>query len=119
MGKEFVKEAMDISIKMSHTAGDYLFHQGDHANHFFILLNGKVKFNLGKTGPVVYVAKHPSEIIGGSCLKGRDVYSASAECVEPTNLLRFDRQRFLAILEKNPGSEAILFARLAEMFELN
>ena len=115
MGKEFVKEAMDISTKLSHTAGDYLFHRGDHANHFFILLNGKVKLSLGKTGTVVYVAKHPSEIIGGSCLKGRDAYSASAECVEPTNSLRFDRQRYFAILRKNSDNEAILLNRLAEI----
>ena len=52
---------------------------------------------------------------GGSCLIGRDVYSASAECVEPTNLLRFDRQRFFAILRKNSDNEAILFNRLAEI----
>ena len=61
------------------------------------------------------MAKHPSEIIGWSSLIGRDVYSASAECVEPTNLLRFDRERFLTILGKNSNNEAILFKRLAEM----
>ena len=115
MGKEFVKEALDISNRLSQTEGDYLFYQGDHAGQFFILLKGKVKLSLGNTGPVVYVAKHPSEIIGWSSIIGRDVYSASAQCVEPTNLLKFDRQGFLNILEKNPANEAILFKRLAEM----
>lgn len=67
------------------------------------------------TGPVVYVAKHPSEIIGWSSIIGRDTYSASAECILPTDLLRFDRRDFLKLLEKNPTGEAILFRRLAEM----
>ncbi len=115
MGKEFVKEALDISTKMSQNEGDFLFHQGDQANHFFILLKGKVKLSLGETGPIVYVAKYPSEIIGWSSIIGRDAYSASAQCVEPTNLLGFDRQGFLNILEKNAVNEAILFKRLAEM----
>ncbi|UCG06535.1 MAG: cyclic nucleotide-binding domain-containing protein, partial [Desulfobacterales bacterium] len=88
---------------------------GEHARYFYILLKGKVKLSLGKTGPVVYVAKHPSEIIGWSSLIGRDFYSASAECIESTNLLRFDRERFLAIVENNSANEAILFKRLAEM----
>ena len=115
MGKEFVKEALDISTKMSQNEGDFLFHQGDLANHFFILLKGKVKLSLGETGPIVYVAKYPSEIIGWSSIIGRDTYSASAQCVEPTNLLGFDRQGFLNILGKNAVNEAILFKRLAEM----
>jgi len=115
MGKEFVKDALDIATKMSQNEGDFLFHQGDQANHFFILLKGKVKLSLGKTGPIVYVAKYPSEIIGWSSIIGRDVYSASAQCVEPTNLLEFDRQGFLNILGNSPANEAILFKRLAEM----
>ncbi len=115
LGKEFVKAAMDMASQLSQTEGDYLFHQGEHARYFYILLKGKVKLSLGKTGPVVYVAKHPSEIIGWSSLIGRDFYSASAECIESTNLLRFDREKFLAILENNSANEAILFKRLAEM----
>ncbi len=115
MGKEFVKEALDIAAKKSQDEGDFIFHQGDQADHFFILLKGKVKLSLGETGPIVYVAKYPSEIIGWSSIIGRDVYSASAQCLEPTNLLGFDRQGFLKILEKNAVNEAILFKRLAEM----
>ncbi len=53
--------------------------------------------------------------IGWSCLIGRDTYSASAECTAPTELLRFDRERFLQILTKNTANEALLFRRLAEM----
>ena len=115
MGKEFVKQALDISTKMSQKEGDFLFHQGDQANHFFILLKGRVKLSLGEAGPIVYVAKYPSEIIGWSSIIGRESYSATAQCVEPTNLLRFGRQAFLNILGKNAVNEAILFKRLAEM----
>ena len=114
MGKEFVKESMDISTKLYYADGDYLYHRGDHADHFYILLKGKVRIRLGKSGPVVYLARQPSEIIGFSSLIGRDVYSVSAECVEPTYLLRFDQESFFAILRRNPDNEAILFSRLSE-----
>jgi CRP-like cAMP-binding protein len=106
---------MDISEKMSLNKGNIIFNVGDTAGHFYVLLKGQVQLSLGQTGPVVYQARHPGEIIGWSCLIGRGKYSASAECTEPTNLLRFDRESFLKILTKNPANEALLFKRLAEM----
>jgi CRP-like cAMP-binding protein len=115
MGKEFVTQALDISTRLSRVEGDFLFHLNEPASHFYILLKGKIKLSLGKAGPVVYVAKQPSEIIGWSSIIGRDTYSASAECMLATDLLSFDRRGFLKLLEKHPGNEAILFKRLAEM----
>ena len=114
-GKNFTMEVLDISERLSRTEGDLLFHEGDPANHFYVLLKGRVKLSLGGTGPVVYMARHPGEIIGWSGLIGRDVYSASGECMEATNLLKFDRDNFLEILKKYPRNEALLFKRLAEM----
>jgi CRP-like cAMP-binding protein len=115
MGKNFTVEVLDIAKKLSQKEGDLLFHEGDQANHFYVLLKGRVKLSLGDTGPVVYMVRHPGEIIGWSGLIGRDVYSASGECMEATNLLKFNRDHFLEILEKYPRNEALLFKRLAEM----
>jgi len=115
MGREFATEAMDISEKMSLNDRNILFSAGDAAGHFYVLLSGQVQLSLGKTGPVVYQARHPGEIIGWSCLIGRETYSASAKCTQATDLLRFDRSSFLKALNKNPANEALLFRRLAEM----
>jgi len=115
MGKEFATEAMDISQKLSLNKGNSIFKVGEAAGHFYVLLKGQVQLSLGQTGPIVYQARHPGEIIGWSCLIGRETYSASAECAESANLLRFDRESFLKILTKNPANEALLFRRLAEM----
>ena len=115
MGKEFATEAMDISEKLSLNGGKIIFSTGETANYFYVLLKGQVQLSLGDSGPVVYQVRHPGEIIGWSCLVGRETYSASAECLDTTELLRFDREGFLEILSKNPASEALLFKRLATM----
>jgi CRP-like cAMP-binding protein len=115
MGKTFATEAMEISEKLSLNEGNVIFGVGHTAGHFYVLLKGQVQLSLGNSGPVVYQARHPGEIIGWSCLIGRETYSASAECMEPTDLLRFDRENFLKVLTKNPANEALLFKRLAEM----
>jgi CRP-like cAMP-binding protein len=115
MGKQFSVEVLDIAEKLFQNEGDFLFREGDPAKHFFVLLKGRVKLSLGETGPVVYMVRHPGEIIGWSGLIGRDRYSASGECMQETNLLKFDRDDFLDILKKYPQNEALLFKRLAEM----
>ena len=115
MGKEFTTEAMDISEKMALKEGSILFNIGDGAGYFYVLLRGQVRLSLGQSGPVVYQASDPGEIIGWSCLIGRETYSASAACKTATELLRFDCESFLRILTRNPASEALLFKRLAQM----
>ena len=115
MGKEFALEAMDISKKLTFDEGEALFDAGDPASHFYVLVKGRVELSLGNTGPVVYIAKHPGEVIGWSSLVGRDSFSASARCLEPVKLLQFDQESFIKILQKNANNEALLFKRLAEM----
>lgn len=115
MGKQFTMEVLDIAEKLFQKEGDVMFQEGDPAQHFFILLKGRVRLSLGEAGPVIYMVRQPGEIIGWSGLIGRDRYSASGECMEETNLLKFDRDVFLDILKKYPQNEALLFKRLAEM----
>ena len=115
MGKPFTMEVLDIAEKLFLKEGEVLFQEGDPARYFFVLLKGRVRLSLGDAGPVIYMVRHPGEILGWSGLIGRDRYSASGECMEETNLLKFDRDVFLEILKEYPRNEALLFKRLAEM----
>ena len=115
MGRNFTMEVMDVAEKLTQQEKNMLFQEGDPARHFYVLLKGRVKLSLGDRGPTVYMVQQPGEIIGWSGLIGRDTYSASGECMEETNLLKFDRDVFLEILKKYPQNEALLFKRLAEM----
>jgi len=115
MNKDFVKEAMDTAIKLQQEAGETLFNEGDAADHFFIMLKGRVKLSVGEGGRVVYISRNAGEIIGWSSIIGRRSYSATAECTEETNLLKFGSQAFLRLLSKDTANEAILFKRLSEM----
>ena len=106
-------EMTGISLKESHKEGDILFREEDPARHFYILMNGRVRLNIGNSGRVVYTISDLGDGFGWSSLVGRDVYSASAECVEPTDLLKIDREQFLKIVEKDPANGLIFFRTLA------
>ncbi len=110
---DFVKKIMDISRMISHEKGDILFHENDEARHFYILLNGHVKLSVGEGGQVVYDVGQNGEAFGWSSLIGREVYSASAECVQPTKLLVTDRQELGKVLEGDPANGLIFVKQLA------
>jgi CRP-like cAMP-binding protein len=113
MDKDFVKETYDLTVKESFELGEILFSEGDRASHFYILLKGQVRLGTRDTGQVVHTVSRPGEAFGWSSLVGRDIYSASAECVQPTKLLKIDREDFQEILEKDPINGLSFFRRLA------
>ncbi len=113
LSNDFVKEIMKIAASGSFQAGEQLFQEGDPADRLYILLKGRVKLIFGQTGPVVYVVSHAGEAFGWSSLVGRPSYSASAECVTATKLLKFDKVKMQAIIENDPANGLILFKNLA------
>lgn len=104
---------MDICETSSHNKGEIIFRENDPAKFFFILLNGCVKLSVGDPEQVVYRAKANGEAFGWSSLIGGDVYSASAECLEATKLLKTDRDKLSHILEKDTENGIIFFKQLA------
>ncbi len=113
MNRDFVKDFMDVSVKESHRKGYFLFREGDRARYFYILLKGSVKINIGETGHTVHRVDQPGEVFGWSSLVGRDAYTASAECMESTKLLKIDNNRLQMVLEKDSANGLIFFKRLA------
>ncbi len=110
---DFVKKFMDICETSSHHKGEVLFRENDPAKFFFILLNGCVKLSIGEPEQVVYRAKMNGEAFGWSSLIGGDVYSASAECLESTKLLKTDRDKLSRILKEDAENGIIFFKQLA------
>jgi CRP/FNR family cyclic AMP-dependent transcriptional regulator len=110
---DFVKKFMDICELSSHKKGEVLFRENDPAEFFFILLNGRVKLSVGEPQQVVYNAERNGEAFGWSSLIGGDVYSASAECLEPTKLLKTGSDELSRILEADAENGMIFFKQLA------
>jgi len=112
-GQIFINEVMKISEKESWEKGYFLFHEGNPANRFYILLKGRVRLSIGKVGQMVYIVSRAGEAFGWSSLIGRNSYSASAECREPVELIAFDREKFQKILKKDPDNGLLFFQGLA------
>lgn len=110
---DFIKKFMDLSKMVSHLKGDVLFREKDPALYFFVLLNGRVKLGVGEGDQMVYDIKQNGEAFGWSSLIGRKRYSASAECIEATKLLKTDSQKLIKVLENDPANGIVFFKQLA------
>jgi CRP-like cAMP-binding protein len=61
----------------------------------------------------VFVLNHTGETFGWSALVGREHYSATAECLAPTSVVKIDCEDFERICEKYPLDGRIFMKRLA------
>lgn len=113
MDKDFVAQIMKLTVPESYDPGDIIFRIGDPAEKFFILTKGQIKLSLGDAGHVVYIVSKAGEAFGWSSLIGRDAYSATAECLSTTNLLKINGEQLQTILEKDSDNGLIFFKRLA------
>ena len=110
----FVKSFMDITNRKSYEKGQFVFFEGDNASFFFTLIQGRVKLSIGETGEEVYIVEQAGEVFGWSSLMDRSQYSASAECLEPTNLLLIEKDKLERLLSSDPANGMIFYKNLSQ-----
>jgi CRP/FNR family cyclic AMP-dependent transcriptional regulator len=112
LSRDFLKQVMEVAEKETYTEGSLLFKEGDPAKHLYVLLKGRVSLTLGETGHIVYAVDHSGEVFGWSSLVGRKGFSTTAECKEPTKLLKISVQKLEKLFEKDRASEVIFLRQL-------
>lgn len=114
MDHDLVKAFMDISEKHDVRAGEVLFREGDPATHFYVMLKGTIKLSLKEGSYVAYLVSRPGEVFGWSSLFDRDTYSATAEALTETRLVKMPGEQVKAVLEKHPESAMRFYQRLGK-----
>jgi CRP-like cAMP-binding protein len=109
----FTKDFMAVSAKVHLEKGTVIFREGDKADYFYTLVEGRVGLTIGEPAKEIYIIDKAGEAFGWSSLVDRNYYSASAECLEPSNLLRFEKNDLNAFLLNNVDSALIFYKRLA------
>jgi CRP/FNR family transcriptional regulator len=115
MEQNVLNEINKIMVKESCTEGTVLFHRGQSANDLYILREGSIELTIGDNGHVTYVVKSPGEAFGWSSLVNQHLYTASAVCSSPTEVIRIQSEKLHRIFEKHPASGLLFFRRLAEI----
>ncbi len=115
MGMLFMREFMETAEKTSCNAGQLLFRKGDATHHFYTLIQGELRLTIGVGEQYVYTVRHAGDIFGWSSLVGGGIYSATAVCTKPSEILRFDRDKLLDLLDRHPDSGFLFYKKLSEV----
>ena len=97
--------------------GEIIFYDGDPAHAFFIVGSGKVKvFKLSSEGKEqILMIASPGDSFAEAAMFSGGEYPACAEALDNGELVIFNRERFIAILNRNPSLSLSLIARLSEL----
>jgi CRP-like cAMP-binding protein len=113
MSQEFMNELAKIMVEESYEKGTLLFKESDSANFLYILEEGQVRLAVGERGHIVHRLSNPGEVFGWSSLVERDTYTASAECLAQSKLIKIEIEQLNKIFEKHLADGMLFFKRLA------
>jgi CRP-like cAMP-binding protein len=93
--------------------GEFIYHRGDPAAFFYILMEGDVRLRLGDEGSELFVIACAGEVFGWSSVIGRERHTVSAACQRPSMVLKMNTQRLITIFNDDPESGFVFYQQLA------
>lgn len=89
---------------VSFDAGITLFHQGDPADRFFILLDGRVGLYLDRVEEMECLARivRPGETFAEACICGQGVFPVTAKVLRQSSVVAIPRANLLSLIERHP-----------------
>jgi CRP/FNR family transcriptional regulator, cyclic AMP receptor protein len=111
--QETIDDISKIAVETSYDQDAVLYSPGDPADHFYLLVEGKVSLNIGKTAQMSYVVERLGETFGWPSVVGHDSYRAEARCVVPTTLLKIEKTSLDKVFDAHERSGRKFFRSLA------
>ena len=116
---EQLKPIADLAEVKKFAEGEAIFEEGKEATHFFVLVKGKVRIQVQLTSSpesiAVAVLSQPGQLIGWSGMVPNQSYTAAGICLEDTELLAFEGQPLMRILEEDCDTGFKVFRKISEV----
>jgi len=94
MDRRMMEELSVAGEVINVSPGSYLFREGDHADFYYILKEGKVVLEFRQEdGTVLMETAGPGMGVGGSSLAGLMSYTSDARCEEASKLLAWPQPK--------------------------
>lgn len=105
------------AVEAEFASGDILFHEGEPANRFFLIQNGRIALETrtGCSQSTRVQLLGPGEVLGWSWLFPPFSWHFTARALEPTKAAVLDGGRLLVMAEENPEFGYDLMRRVAQL----
>ena len=117
LDSNFIKFLANHTVVRQIKKGDVLFHQGKHADKFYLLRSGQVSLQVpALMGPALEIqVVGEDQLVGWSWLIPPYQWNFLARAIEDSNLLEFDGATILSHCEEDPKFGYELYKRFATM----
>jgi len=124
LDEQTLQNAAQACSVHTYNASELVFSEGRPAKHFYMLSSGRISIERrlsqswlrveGITDVVVHMVRE-SEVFGWSSLVEPGILTASARCVETSEVITIEREKLLQILESSTGAGYLFMRRLASI----
>jgi CRP/FNR family cyclic AMP-dependent transcriptional regulator len=102
LDRKTIKRLADQGKHRSYDAGETIIREGAPASALYIILSGKVHFEVAEGGPVPVATAGPGDFFGELALIEEHPRSATVTADEPTECILFVAWEFTALLKEFP-----------------
>ena len=116
LGLEDQKRIAALAMLKDYDRGEFLWREGDAAEHLTIVVKGRVKIvRHGDAGDVILEIFAEGEPVGAIAVYNYIPYPASAVCLEPATLLRIPRREYFELLDRHPDFARAIIRELTKL----
>ena len=114
---QYLRTLADNSMRMHYRPGEFIFHEGEPANRFYLIEKGRILLEAPRPDepPVMIQAIGPGDVLGWSWLFPPFYWNFDARVVEPTTAIFFYGTRLLEACEQDPRFGYELMKRTAQV----
>jgi CRP-like cAMP-binding protein len=100
------------SIEENYKTGDVLFREGEEAEAFYVLAEGRVDISIGEKEVVDFVVERPGEIFGWAALVEPYLRTGTATCITDVRVVKVAREVMERVMKKHPEDGFIIMRHL-------
>ncbi len=93
--------------------GHVLFQKGDFAESLYILEEGRIDIIIQGQDRISFPVNNSGDLFGWSALVEPKRYTATAECINESKVIKIDGELLIRIFEKHPSEGLTVMKRLA------
>jgi len=108
-----INEVAELVVEESYPAEHVLFRKGEDADYLYLLEDGQVAVTVEGERKIVFPIIESGAIFGWSALVEPRKYTASAEFVMDSKVMKLDGERMLRLFERHPAEGLLIMRRLA------
>ncbi len=113
IASHIVDEIAQSAVEVVYPKGEIIFKRGDFADSLYILEEGQVDLHIRGKRRFSFHLHQPGYVFGWSALVDPNRYTATAECIEDSKVIKLDGTHLMHIFEKHPSEGLTIMKRLA------